>query len=48
MKQADDKLAKRQQQKFSWTAKEFKATFSQDDKPNKSQPSVPQQKKKLG
>lgn len=43
MKQADDKLAKRQQQKFSWTAEEFKATFSQDD--NKSQPSVSQQKK---
>lgn len=40
MKQQNDKLAKRQQQKFSWTADEFKATFPQNDSP-KSKPTKP-------
>lgn len=43
MKQQNDKLAKRQQQKFSWTVDEFKATFPQNDnpKPKPTKPSKP-------
>lgn len=40
MKQQHDKLAKRQQQKFSWTVDEFKAALPQNDSP-KSKPTKP-------
>lgn len=38
--QHDDKLVKRQQQKFSWTVDEFKAVLPQNNSP-KSKPTKP-------